>query len=410
MRRTLMLTLAMLFVGVFSPAARAQIRLVGVTGQQGLPEDQTLFEINLTNAATTRLFEMTNNRDGSTIGYNPVDGLLYHMNGTEAYRDTPGHVAYRDNQYMETVNLNALDPQNSAVGIFNANPPPQTGVAVVFGLPAPRPDWVLPVELRTDEQTESSFRERGVDEYHEARGMAWSASENLFYITDENGFFTMTPSGDSTFIGQPGLEARNMKGIEFVEVGGQTKLLAGSRSDNGPGLLYEIDPATGQEIGDPIPVLVPFSLEDPTLVETVRIIELATHPETGVLYGITQPDASDPLVRQLVTINPTTGVAALVGVLTTPTPGQSSFSGLAFVGFRTLPGDVDDDGDVDGNDFLLIQRGLGTTHDAGDLADWRANFGDTGAAAAAGAVPEPATIGLALLAIGAAMAARRGRA
>jgi hypothetical protein len=70
-------------------------------------------------------------------------------------------------------------------------------------------------------------------------------------------------------------------------------------------------------------------------------------------------------------------------------------------------GDFDADGDVDGNDYLLIQRGLGTTTDAGDIADWKANFGAS-ATGAAGAVPEPSALLLAALtAIGSIGARRR---
>jgi hypothetical protein len=57
------------------------------------------------------------------------------------------------------------------------------------------------------------------------------------------------------------------------------------------------------------------------------------------------------------------------------------------------PGDFNDDGAVDGADFLVWQRGVGTTFDAADLADWKANFGTTGGGplvgAAGAAVPEP---------------------
>jgi len=62
-----------------------------------------------------------------------------------------------------------------------------------------------------------------------------------------------------------------------------------------------------------------------------------------------------------------------------------------------VPGDFDDDGDSDGNDFLAWQRGLGSTQDADDLLDWRANTAFTMsiqqplASAAATPVPEPPT-------------------
>jgi hypothetical protein len=58
----------------------------------------------------------------------------------------------------------------------------------------------------------------------------------------------------------------------------------------------------------------------------------------------------------------------------------------------TMPGDFDDDLDVDGQDFLVWQRGLGDAFEAGDLADWKANFGAAGIAA----IPEPAGLTVAL--------------
>jgi hypothetical protein len=51
-----------------------------------------------------------------------------------------------------------------------------------------------------------------------------------------------------------------------------------------------------------------------------------------------------------------------------------------------LPGDFDNDGDVDGRDFLTWQRNPAV----GDLADWQNNYG-MGPLAAVGAVPEPST-------------------
>lgn len=60
-------------------------------------------------------------------------------------------------------------------------------------------------------------------------------------------------------------------------------------------------------------------------------------------------------------------------------------------------GDFDGDGDVDGNDFLAWQRGLG---DASNLSDFESNYGTTvGALATTAAVPEPAGATLLLLAV-----------
>jgi len=83
--------------------------------------------------------------------------------------------------------------------------------------------------------------------------------------------------------------------------------------------------------------------------------------------------------------------------------------------------DFDDDGDVDGGDLLIWQRGFGTGTtlaqgnadgdgdvDAADLAIWKTQFGSTGlATASAAAVPEPASLGLAGLALGAIASLRR---
>jgi hypothetical protein len=72
------------------------------------------------------------------------------------------------------------------------------------------------------------------------------------------------------------------------------------------------------------------------------------------------------------------------------------------------PGDFDLDGDVDGRDFLVWQRGGSPNPaSAGDYAQWRMNFGTGGATAAAGAVPEPSGLAAMLLAIACGVRSRR---
>lgn len=69
-----------------------------------------------------------------------------------------------------------------------------------------------------------------------------------------------------------------------------------------------------------------------------------------------------------------------------------------------LPGDFNGDDRVDGNDFLVWQRGFGSEYDAGDLADWKSNFGQSGGVSA---IPEPSTLCLAGAAIASAAVVRR---
>ncbi len=63
-----------------------------------------------------------------------------------------------------------------------------------------------------------------------------------------------------------------------------------------------------------------------------------------------------------------------------------------------IPGDFDLDGDVDGFDFLLWQRGGSPDPlSADDLLDWEANYGTTATLIAITSVPEPTTLCFVLL-------------
>ena len=81
---------------------------------------------------------------------------------------------------------------------------------------------------------------------------------------------------------------------------------------------------------------------------------------------------------------------------------------LNLVAGAGLAGDFNDDGRVDGNDFLIWQRGGSPNPlSPGDLADWKGNFGAPLQITAA--VPEPSVVALTLIAGLAVMGLRRGR-
>jgi hypothetical protein len=104
-----------------------------------------------------------------------------------------------------------------------------------------------------------------------------------------------------------------------------------------------------------------------------------------------------------------TGTSWLYGVnqtipLETPLSSGLGNSFSVSVPFRSIlalrintdssqPGDFDEDGDVDGRDFLLWQQ----NPSVGDLADWQENYGTVPELGASVAVPEPTAAALALL-------------
>jgi uncharacterized lipoprotein YddW (UPF0748 family) len=72
-----------------------------------------------------------------------------------------------------------------------------------------------------------------------------------------------------------------------------------------------------------------------------------------------------------------------------------------------IAGDFDQDGDVDGRDFLEWQRGYGTLYDDMDLANWKNNFGYQLSSTFTATVPEPAMAVLLIPAL-AAICGQRG--
>lgn len=64
-----------------------------------------------------------------------------------------------------------------------------------------------------------------------------------------------------------------------------------------------------------------------------------------------------------------------------------------------IAGDFDQDGDVDGHDFLVWQRGYSSIYDDSDLADWKNNYGYQPNSMFTALIPEPATFHLLILGI-----------
>ncbi len=115
-----------------------------------------------------------------------------------------------------------------------------------------------------------------------------------------------------------------------------------------------------------------------------------------------------------------------ITLATDPTPGRHVQYGFAMSGANVwptdvdlfgnvkianesagLPGDFDNNGAVDGRDFLVWQRGGSPSPlSAGDLTAWQGAYGSP--LAALSAVPEPASIAL-LIATSGLLAVRRGR-
>jgi len=94
----------------------------------------------------------------------------------------------------------------------------------------------------------------------------------------------------------------------------------------------------------------------------------------------------------------------------------NNFNRIGLYQLAASTGDFDEDGDVDGFDFLEWQRGESPIPlSASDLADWEGNFGATGEgplaalSAGASAIPEPSTAVLLSLALAALATSGRRR-
>ena len=323
-------------------------KLIGISGQQAdttaggtsgfAYPDHMLFDLDelLTDefGEVAQIFQVPFVNDSQSIGFCPANGLVYHTGGSESYSNNPlrkGHdqggpdilgVGYQDSQFMESIDLQT----RTFTGIFNAAPCPNPDPTLpCFGVVAPRPSWVLPVEQRNSTQTGSEYGARGSNEFHAIRGLAWSASKNLFYAADDEGIFKITLDGDSQFVARPAFPADNKADESKAILVIPERVLVGHRNGFGDfGYLMEVDVETGAVVRD-IALKYPPGGGEP-VGKFGGLLGLAQHPVTRVIYGVRKTD--DNFARELVTINPVTGDTARVG------PGnlKMHIASIAFVG------------------------------------------------------------------------------
>ncbi|MDZ4659760.1 MAG: hypothetical protein SH868_19475 [Bythopirellula sp.] len=158
--------------------------------------------------------------------------------------------------------------------------------------------------------------------------------------------------------------------------------------------LSILSDATALVPGNYIDSATPNITVPPGINTTSAISELVTNPANPfVLAG----DATFNLGNIFNTASPQSGIT-----FEFVRPGENLVrTGLVVFEEATgQDGDFDGDGDVDGRDFLVWQRGGSPTpFSSGDLALWQTNYGVGPLTASVNSVPEPSSISLVMLMI-----------
>jgi hypothetical protein len=218
-----------------------------------------------------------------------------------------------------------------------------------------------------------------------------------------------------------------LPGAAPEEVGGNLALLGRLDADSISAYVLYVDSggnfglqiSLGGSLTDLIPnVDLEFNATSDIIIE----LDIVGNVLSGFAW---QPGQPKPATPQL-TVTDDTFPSGRAGIAydedddnTTGVFRSAAAQDTPFVVIDVIPGDYDLDDDVDGNDFLVWQRDLGSTTnlnadgsnngvvDAADLTIWKTQFPPSLPPPVASAVPEPTGLGLALATFLATIVARR---
>jgi len=204
---------------------------------------------------------------------------------------------------------------------------------------------------------------------------------------------------DGTYV-VPGGDA--VHGPNYVQVGVFNSLVQVTTATIAPNTTYNLAAFARSFGAGPYDVRV-YAVTDPLEVLYVNSTEIGR-----VQYGL-PPSPSDQMMTEKTTqFTPAAEhVGKFMGVYIAAHAGFYGFDNVRLTAVAPAgDADFDGDNDVDGNDFLIWQRGLGTPSptqmqgnansdtavDGVDLEIWKTQFGTATAVAAASAIPEPASV------------------
>ncbi len=223
--------------------------LYGISGDGANPAEAA-FVLSQSTGAATLLTRLSRGDDGEVIAFNPITGRLFHGSGIGQDFDF---------QTNDGVILEHFDPSR----------PPFAGIPIPGGSPL----FGNEVQALTFDPSSGNF--------------LWKGGNFA-----PGPFFSVTPAGVATMLGN--LDHQS-KGLAFS---GGMLFSVSSRDDQ----LRVINPATGATLS-----MTTITLAGSTVSGANA---LAAHPSTGQLFAILRATG---FTRALVTINPSTGVATLVG-------------------------------------------------------------------------------------------------